>query len=114
MTLLTGRGTAAQWHTQTRTSNSAVLRKLYPEKAYVEVNPLDADAIGIQSDENVIVESQRGRVVAKAVVTATIQASHVFMPMHYDGVNQLTFAAFDPISSQPAYKACAVRIKRLT
>ena len=29
--LLTGRGSAAQWHTQTRTAKSAVLRKLYPQ-----------------------------------------------------------------------------------
>jgi len=35
--LLTGRGTASQWHTQTRTGKSAVLRKLYPHKPYVEI-----------------------------------------------------------------------------
>ncbi len=40
--LLTGRGSAAQWHTQTRTSKSAVLRKLYPSENYVELNPRDA------------------------------------------------------------------------
>src|SRR5690606_26179548 len=40
--LLTGRGTASQWHTQTRTRNSDVLRKLYPERIYVEINPQDA------------------------------------------------------------------------
>ena len=34
--LLTGRGSAAQWHTQTRTAKSAVLRKLYPAQIYVE------------------------------------------------------------------------------
>src|SRR5690606_23331200 len=28
--LLTGRGSASQWHTQTRTDKSAVLRKLHP------------------------------------------------------------------------------------
>ncbi|MBC8115211.1 MAG: molybdopterin-dependent oxidoreductase, partial [Candidatus Saccharimonas sp.] len=33
--LLTGRGTAAQWHTQTRTGKSAVLRKLSPQSVYV-------------------------------------------------------------------------------
>ena len=45
--LLTGRGSAAQWHTQTRTAKSAVLRKLYPAQVYVEVNPADARARGI-------------------------------------------------------------------
>ena len=33
--------------------------------------------------------------------------------MHYDVMNRLTFAAFDPYSRQPAYKACAVRITKL-
>ena len=37
--LLTGRGSVAQWHTQTRTAKSAVLRKLYPRNPYVEINP---------------------------------------------------------------------------
>ena len=36
--LLTGRGTSAQWHTQTRTAKSDVLRRLYPEPE-VEVGP---------------------------------------------------------------------------
>jgi hypothetical protein len=32
--------------------------------------------------------------------------------MHYARTNQLTFAAFDPHSRQPAYKACAVSVRR--
>ena len=32
------------------------------------------------------------------------------MPMHYETINQLTFAAFDPYSRQPSYKACAVNL----
>ena len=34
------------------------------------------------------------------------------MPMHYETTNQLTFAAFDPYSRQPSYKACAVNMTR--
>jgi assimilatory nitrate reductase catalytic subunit len=30
--------------------------------------------------------------------------------MHYEAVNRLTYAAFDPYSRQPSYKACAVKI----
>jgi assimilatory nitrate reductase catalytic subunit len=44
--LITGRGSAAQWHTQTRTAKSAVLRKLYPSELYVEINPHDAKLLG--------------------------------------------------------------------
>ena len=35
------------------------------------------------------------------------------MPMHYETMNRLTFAAFDPYSRQPSYKACAVRLSKL-
>ena len=110
--LLTGRGTASQWHTQTRTQNSAVLRKLYPEKLFVELNPRDARELGIDPGDKVIVESQRGRIAARAFITHAVQPGHVFAPMHDATVNQLTYGAFDPYSSQPAYKACAVKVKR--
>lgn len=30
--------------------------------------------------------------------------------MHFDGVNRLTFPAFDPHSRQPSYKACSVQL----
>jgi assimilatory nitrate reductase catalytic subunit len=112
LTLLTGRGSASQWHTQTRTQKSAVLRKLYPRKVYVEINPADAESLGIRPGEPIYVESQRGRIEARAFVTQNVPRGQVFLPMHYEIVNQLTHAVFDPYSKQPAYKACAVRLRR--
>lgn len=112
-TLLTGRGTASQWHTQTRTRQSAVLRKLYPERVFVEINPHDAARLGIKPNEQVVIESQRGRLRAAAFLTHAVQPGQVFVPMHYETVNQLTLGTFDPYSSQPAYKACAVRVGRV-
>jgi anaerobic selenocysteine-containing dehydrogenase len=108
--LLTGRGSASQWHTQTRTSKSAVLKKLYPEKPFVEINPQDAKRLGIRQNEWVGVESQRGRMQAMAFLTHAVPPGQVFIPMHYEPTNRLTDAVFDPYSKQPAYKACAVRI----
>lgn len=110
--LMTGRGTAAQWHTQTRTGKSAVLRKLSPQQIYVEINSHDARREGIRSQQDVIVESQRGRLRAKAFVTPTVQPGQVFIPMHYASTNQLTYAHFDPYSKQPSYKNCAVCVRR--
>ncbi len=109
--LLTGRGTASQWHTQTRTKKSAVLRALYPAEIYVEINPEDARALKIKSNQRVVVESQRGSLVAKAFVTPTVQPGQVFLPMHYETTNQLTLAHFDPYSRQPSYKNCAVSVR---
>ena len=112
MTLLTGRGSAAQWHTQTRTRNSDVLRKLAPLEAYAEINPSDAAAVGVRTDDRIHIASQRGHMLATAYVTHAVQPGHVFIPMHYPAVNRLTHSAFDPYSQQPAYKSCAVRVTR--
>jgi anaerobic selenocysteine-containing dehydrogenase len=108
--LLTGRGTSSQWHTQTRTGKSAVLRKLYPEEIYVEINPADAEELGIDANQKVCVASRRARVMATAFVTNTVKRGQVFIPMHYATANELTFPAVDPYSREPAYKACAVSL----
>jgi assimilatory nitrate reductase catalytic subunit len=109
--LLTGRGTSSQWHTQTRTEKSDVLRQLYPAQAYVEINPVDAERLGIESGSTVCIASRRAEVTANAFVTPTVQPGQVFMPMHYVKTNALTLPAFDPHSRQPAYKACAISIR---
>lgn len=110
--LLTGRGDVAQWHTQTRTAKSTVLQQLYPKDVYVEINPDDARSEGIRPDERIVVQSQRGKIIARAFVTRTVSPGQVFVPMHYAVTNQLTHAHFDPYSKQPSYKDCAVRVRR--
>lgn len=110
--LITGRGTSSQWHTETRTKRSAVLRRLSPTELHVEISPPDAQMLRIQPGERVVVRSQRGMVEARAFVTHSIRPGEVFLPMHHPGTNRLTFAAFDPHSRQPAYKACAVRVEK--
>jgi assimilatory nitrate reductase catalytic subunit len=108
--LLTGRGTSSQWHTNTRTGKSDVLRKLYPAAIYIEINPLDAERLGIGSNSLVTIASRRGKITATACMTTTLQPGQIFMPMHYARVNQLTYPSFDPYSRQPSYKACAVAV----
>ena len=112
--LLTGRGTAVQWHTQTRTGKSDVLKKLAPEWIYIEINPQDARALGIKPHDQVWVESRRGEIQVHAFVTPTVAPGQVFIPMHYATANRLTDAVFDPYSKQPSYKACAVRLRRVS
>jgi assimilatory nitrate reductase catalytic subunit len=109
--LLTGRGSSAQWHTGSRTDKSAVLRKLAPTVLTLEIHPQDASRLGISSGARVAVTSRRGTADAIAVVTATVQRGQVFLPMHFEAVNRLTFPAYDPHSRQPSYKACAVAVE---
>ncbi|MDA8744589.1 nitrate reductase [Rubripirellula amarantea] len=110
--LMTGRGTVSQWHTQTRTSKSPVLRKLYPRDPYVEINTLDARSMDVSNGDWVRVTSRRGSLLAKAMVVPTVRSGQAFMPMHYEATNQLTLSHFDPYSRQPSYKNSAVRIER--
>jgi predicted molibdopterin-dependent oxidoreductase YjgC len=110
--LLTGRGNVAQWHTQTRTAKSAVLRSLSPKHLVAEVNPADAQRFGINPNDWIEIESPRGQVRARAFVTPTIAPGQIFLPMHDAATNRLTDAVFDPYSRQPAYKNCSVRIRR--
>ena len=109
--LLTGRGTAAQWHTGTRTNKSDVLQALAPAGCYVEMNGVDAAACRIVTGAAVRISSRRGSVTATAFVTSTVQQGQVFMPMHYPEVNRLTHPSFDPHSRQPNYKHCAVSVQ---
>jgi assimilatory nitrate reductase catalytic subunit len=112
MVLLTGRGSAAQWHTQTRTAKSPILRALAPGEAYAELNPADAGRIGVGSGMRVAIRSARGQVVVRAFVTPTIPPGNVFLSMHWPGTNLLTQPSFDPSSRQPSYKYCAVDVAR--
>jgi assimilatory nitrate reductase catalytic subunit len=48
----------SQWHTQTRTGKSAMLKKLYPDHIYVEMNSLDAEPLGIEANQKVLVASK--------------------------------------------------------
>ncbi len=111
MVLLTGRGTSAQWHTNTRTGKSKVLRQLYPAEVYVELHPDDARRLGIAPGKKARLTSRRGTFTANALITPTVSLGEVFVPMHYEVLNQLTYPSFDPYSRQPSYKHCAVKLE---
>jgi len=108
--LLTGRGTSAQWHTQSRTGKSDILKKLYPASVYVEISPSDATKLNIEANQMVTLSSSRATIQATAYISNSVQEGQMFMPMHYAKVNRLTQASFDPYSRQPSYKFCAVNI----
>ncbi|MHB1787110.1 MAG: molybdopterin oxidoreductase family protein, partial [Acidimicrobiales bacterium] len=111
LVLLTGRGSSSQWHTQTRTAKSAVLRSLAPQEPYVELAPADAVARSLTPGDSAMVCSRRGSMQAQVVVTPTVAPGQVFVPMHYADVNRLTNASFDPYSRQPSYKSAAVDVR---
>ncbi|HET7488476.1 MAG TPA: nitrate reductase [Acidimicrobiales bacterium] len=112
MVLNTGR-TVEHWHTRTKTGRIDVLNRLAPE-AWVEVNPADADRIGLRPGDRARLASRRGVVEDLLVrVTSTVREGEVFVPFHYEDrcANRLTVDEFDPISREPNYKQAAVRLE---
>jgi formate dehydrogenase alpha subunit len=109
--LTTGR-VMSQWHTGSMTRRSPALERESPE-SFIELNPRDAEALGIGDGAQVEVSSRRGRLQTKALVTEGIKPGVVFMPFHYaeSAVNLLTNAALDPVAKIPEFKVCAVRIE---
>lgn len=113
LVLNTGR-TVEHWHTRTKTGAVAILQKLSPH-AWLEMNPVDARQLGLRHHDSVEVVSARGRVSRVELrITEVIAPGQVFMPFHFaqTNANNVTQSAFDPMSREPNYKQCAVRIEK--
>jgi anaerobic selenocysteine-containing dehydrogenase len=120
----TGR-TLYHFHTRTKTARARQLQQVAPD-AWIELSETDADRLGIGEGDLVRVESRRGRIEARARITAIAQGT-IFAPFHYgyfdttgsgpDGrpraANELTLTEWDPVSKQPNYKICAVRVTKV-
>ncbi|MFG2099388.1 molybdopterin oxidoreductase family protein [Micromonospora echinaurantiaca] len=120
--LTTGR-TVYQFHTRTKTGRAAQLDAAAPE-VWVELNPADAERLGIAEGDLVGIASPRGAVQARARLCG-IRPGVVFLPFHYGyfdqdpdertprAANELTITAWDPISKQPLFKVAAVAVAKL-
>src|SRR5204863_8572405 len=111
--LNTGR-TVEHWHTRTKTGKVPILEHLSPH-AWLEMNPRDAHALGLNPQERVDVVSRRGSIRnLRLRATETIAPGQVFVPFHFaeSNANQLTQTAYDPISREPNFKQSAVRVER--
>ncbi len=104
------------WHTGSMTRRVPVLHRAMKE-AYVELHPDDAARMSIRTGDRVKLVSRRGEIVLKASVDerGVPTPGKVFVPFFDEAylINQLTLDAFCPISKQPDYKKCAVRVERV-
>ena len=103
------------WHTGSMTRRIPILHKAVPE-AYVEINGDDAIALGITNGSKVKITSRRGSVVMDAMINGrgNPPKGMVFVPFFDESflINEVTLDAFCPISKQPDYKKCAVKLER--
>lgn len=116
--LTTGR-VRDQWHTMSKTGKVSKLKQ-HSKHAFLEIHPADADRLGIEDQEVVVVKSRRGEVQLKAQLSPSIKQGVVFLPMHWGKIlgsdlnraNNLTSNVVDPLSKEPDFKYCAVSVTK--
>jgi anaerobic selenocysteine-containing dehydrogenase len=111
MILSTGR-VLYHWHGGEMSRRSQGLLEIYP-KPLIELNPQDAEKIGINGQRRVRVSSRRGSIEAEAWVTDRVLPGMIYANFHFPeaSANVLTIAALDPIAKIPEYKVCAVKVE---
>ncbi|WP_431125974.1 molybdopterin-dependent oxidoreductase [Flagellimonas flava] len=108
-----------QWHTRTKTGKVKRLLTHIPTP-YLEMNKVDAYLLGLKEDDIAVVKSRRGSVQVKVKINFDIREKVVFLPMHWGKIlnsdfsraNNLTNDLVDPISKEPDFKYCAVRVEK--
>ncbi len=111
MILSTGR-VLYHWHGGEMTRRSEGLLKVY-NQSLVEINPIDAESLGINGNSKIKVTSRRGSITAEALISERVPPGMVFANFHFpdSGANELTIAALDPVAKIPEYKICAVKVE---
>ncbi|WP_419175318.1 molybdopterin-dependent oxidoreductase [Desulfosediminicola sp.] len=104
------------WHTGSMTRRVPVLHNAVPS-SYVEIHPEDAAELGVVNGERVKIISRRGEITIPAQINGrgVPVRGMVFVPFFDESylINEVTLDAFCPISKQPDYKKCAVRLEKV-
>ena len=110
MLLTTGR---MLYHYNIMTRLSQNLEWLRPHEL-AEVNPADAERLGVADGEMVRVTSRRGSITTRIIITERVPVGTMFMTFHFkeSPVNELTNAAGDPVTMTAEFKVCAVRMDK--
>ncbi|WP_245626066.1 assimilatory nitrate reductase NasA [Haloparvum sedimenti] len=68
----------------------------------------DGDASG--TPRTAVLASERGRVEVAAEADPAVPVGLVWLPIHHPATNEMTTPAVDPVSAEPNFKQCAVRL----
>jgi len=98
------------WHTATMTGNIKEMKRAL--EATADLHPADAKRLGLQDGQGIRVISRRGEARFRLRITDDSPEGLVNIHMHDPErmCNLMTTDAVDPISKQPEYKICAVRV----
>ena len=85
------------------------------DKEMAEINPVDAEKLGLNTGSQARVISRRGQVITTVKVTDRVLPGVIWMSFHYSNTptNELTSHFLDPVTGTGEYKACAVRIEKI-
>jgi len=102
------------YHTGTMTRRTKGLEEIRPE-GIAEINPVDAEKLGLRMGDQVKISSRRGEIITKIGISDKPGKGVIFMNFHFKEVstNLLTNDAIDPVAKIPEFKVCAVRIDRV-
>jgi len=100
------------YHTGTMTRRSWALDREFPH-GFMEINPRDAEKLGLKERSKVRLTSKTGEVMTEAHITDKITPGIVFMTFHFgeELINKLIGRNLDPIVQIPEFKVCAVKIE---
>lgn len=100
------------WHGGEMTRRAKGLLEAY-NQSLIELNPEDAERIGVNPVYRIRVTSRRGFIEAKAWITDRVPPGMIYANFHFPEApaNYLTIAALDPIAKIPEYKVCAVKVE---
>ncbi len=101
-----------QYNVSTRYSNAVDSIRPYE---LAEMNPVDAERLGVGEEDFVRVSSRRGSIETRITITERVKPGNMFMTFHYreSPVNELTNAAYDPITKTAEYKISAVKVEKV-
>ena len=94
---------------------SRALDAIVPE-GYIEMNPADAEKLGVADRDSVQVVSRRGEATMHVQITDRPDVGSLFAPFHFaeGAANMLTNDALDPVAKIPEYKVAAVRVEKVS
>jgi formate dehydrogenase alpha subunit len=104
-----------QYHTGTMTRRIDAIHAVSPS-AYIEMNPLDAEDLGVADGDRVRVTSRRGTIEINVQISPRPFKGLVFIPFHFKeaAANVLTSTHLDPIAKIPELKVSSVKIESIT
>jgi ferredoxin-nitrate reductase len=110
-------GSKRRYRDGTAKANKLLRREPAP---FVEINPSDAERLGLREGELVQISSRRGTVQLPARLRSGVAAGMVFVPFHWgdlygegNAANHLTISAIGRVAKQPELKFCAVNLEKV-